>query len=154
MTQITFTLPGSPIAKGRPRFNRNMGRPYTDAKTERAEQSILAAYLLAGGSTRPPHDGPVSIAIVATFAPAASWPKWRKAMAAAGDLPHVSRPDIDNIVKAVCDALNGRAYLDDSQITQIVTAKGYGEHSSTDVTLWFGDAPTRAAKPPREAVLA
>lgn len=152
--ELTFTLAGNPVAKGRPRFSRKMGRPYTDERTERAEQSVLAAYLVAGGSTRQPHDGPVTISIVATFTAAASWPKWKRELAAAGIWPHASRPDADNIIKAVCDGLNGRAYLDDSQITRLEAVKLYGDSPSTTVTLTFHEAPTRAIKAARQAVTA
>ena len=37
------------------------------------------------------------------------------------------KPDVDNIAKAVLDALNGIAYDDDKQITSLVIDKKYGE---------------------------
>lgn len=36
------------------------------------------------------------------------------------------KPDIDNIAKVVCDALNGVAYKDDKQIVSLKLAKRYG----------------------------
>jgi Holliday junction resolvase RusA-like endonuclease len=37
-----------------------------------------------------------------------------------------TKPDTDNIVKAVMDALNGAAYHDDSQVTTLHVYKRYG----------------------------
>lgn len=129
---ITLVLPGTPCAKGRPRFTRT-GHTYTDAKTAAAEQSILAAWLHVAGA-RPPHTGPVAVRITATFAPAKSWPKWRRTRAQAGLLGHTAKPDLDNLVKML-DGLNGRAWVDDSQIVEIVASKAYGESASTVVTV-------------------
>ena len=36
-------------------------------------------------------------------------------------------PDLDNIVKSVCDALNGIAYFDDSQICKLSIHKYYAK---------------------------
>jgi Holliday junction resolvase RusA-like endonuclease len=36
------------------------------------------------------------------------------------------KPDCDNIAKIVCDALNGIAYKDDSQIFDVKISKVYG----------------------------
>lgn len=44
--------------------------------------------------------------------------------------------DIDNLVKFVFDALNGKAYLDDSQISVLTTAKLFTtEECRTEVTI-------------------
>jgi Holliday junction resolvase RusA-like endonuclease len=40
---------------------------------------------------------------------------------------HVSRPDIDNIVKAILDGLNGVVFADDASVAQLVASKEYGE---------------------------
>ena len=42
-----------------------------------------------------------------------------------GEKPHTKRPDVDNLAKAVLDAMNGIAYHDDSQITQLNVVKAY-----------------------------
>jgi len=100
-----------------------------------AEQSILAAWLVSAGS-RTPHDGPVHVDVVATFKPADSWPKWKRELALSGQWPHTSKPDIDNLIK-VLDGLNGRAWIDDSQVTYVRATKNYGPVASTTVTITF-----------------
>jgi Holliday junction resolvase RusA-like endonuclease len=137
--QVTFTLPGTPTAKGRPRFYN--GRAVTDAKTRAAEQSILSAWLYSVGN-REPHTGPVEVQITATFTAAQSWPKWRKQLAASGLWPHLSKPDLDNLIK-VLDGLNSVAWVDDSQIFRVSASKQYGPVAETQVTILFYPTPTK-----------
>lgn len=40
---------------------------------------------------------------------------------------HTKRPDVDNLVKAVKDALRGIVYADDAQIVRLEARKGYGD---------------------------
>lgn len=40
---------------------------------------------------------------------------------------HTKRPDLDNLVKAVKDALRGICYKDDSQIVHLIATKDYGD---------------------------
>lgn len=46
-------------------------------------------------------------------------------------------PDVDNLVKFVLDSLNSKAYVDDSQIAVLKTAKLYAEdqHPRVEVNL-------------------
>jgi Holliday junction resolvase RusA-like endonuclease len=55
---------------------------------------------------------------------------------------HAKRPDIDNLVKQVADALQGRkqslVIYDDGQIASVTARKIYGEKPMTIVRLkWF-----------------
>lgn len=124
---IEFEIFGKPTPKSRPRFTRT-GRTYTDAKTKAAETAIAVGYLNAT-TKRVPHDGPVEIELLATFAPAPSWPKKRIQKALAGELDYTSRPDVDNLLKII-DGLNGRAWSDDAQIIRATVIKRYGEQAS------------------------
>lgn len=136
---VEITIPGTPTAKGRPRFTGM--RTYTDAKTKAAEQSILAAWLVQT-SNRQPHDGEVYVEADFTFRPADSWPKWKRQLALAGEWPHTAKPDLDNLVK-ILDGLNGVAWLDDSQITAVRGAKQYGPVAHTLIRIYFLTAPTK-----------
>ena len=51
---------------------------------------------------------------------------------------HSKIPDLDNLIKFVCDALNGVFYKDDSQISQLKAEKLYtdiGEKARTEVHI-------------------
>lgn len=45
------------------------------------------------------------------------------------------RPDLDNLVKLVKDALNGVAYVDDSQVAHLRAEKLYGPTAYTSVAV-------------------
>ena len=50
------------------------------------------------------------------------------------ELP-LKKPDMDNIVKVVADALNGVAYHDDTQIVMVVAKKVYSSLEGLDITV-------------------
>lgn len=142
---VILQLLGTPGAKARPRFNRSTGRAYTDAKTKAAEQSLLTAWLVTAGY-RQPHAGPVTIGMELVFTPPQSWPKWKRELALAGEIPHTTKPDWDNLAKTI-DGLNGRAWIDDSQIVSALIAKRYGPTAMTAMTITFHPAsPTTKPK--------
>lgn len=140
MELVTFTIHGAPTPKGRARATRS-GRQYTPAKTRMAEESVLAYWLAAHGS-RTPHDGPVEVDVVSVFVPPVSWPKWRQQAALDGRVWHVSKPDVDNLLKLVADGLNGVAWIDDSQVFRVGGSKEYGATPRTVVTLTFHPRPS------------
>lgn len=128
--RATFTIPGKPFAKARPKFSRVTGHAYTPAPTvsfERAVGQIAAQHFSA------PFAGPVEVIITATFQPPQSWsPKKR---AAHMGTPHIQKPDIDNIGKAICDGMNRIAFADDSQIAYLTMAKVWGQVEGTYVSV-------------------
>lgn len=54
-----------------------------------------------------------------------SMTKAKRLMAQRGILRPVVKPDIDNVAKAILDALNGVAFPDDRQIVQLSCEKWY-----------------------------
>lgn len=122
MTEFSFTVPGVPVGKGRPRFVKATGRAYTPEKTASYESLIAyaASQAMRGAD---PISTPVGVKVQAVFPIPASWSQKRKADAHW----HTSKPDGDNILKAVGDALNGIVWADDKQIARTSIAKVYGE---------------------------
>ncbi len=127
---ITFTIPGKPFAKQRPRFSRKSGRAFTPKQTVSFENTVGQ---IAMQHFPQPLEGAVCITIRATFEPAASWSK--KKTADHLNRPHVQRPDIDNVAKAICDGLNRIAFADDGQIAQMDVKKVWGPVAKTVVTV-------------------
>ena len=68
------------------------------------------------------------------FTPKATSNKARERMAAGLEVP-AKKPDIDNLLKAVLDALNGKAYHDDNQIVEISAKKLYSNEPRTVVFI-------------------
>lgn len=106
---IAFTIPGKPVPKARPRVvNRHA---YTPKKTKDRADLIKQ---IAAPLFDKPFTGPVCVDVIAVFPIPKSWSKKKKAEMRG--MPHTQRPDKDNLEKLPYDALNGIAYVDDSQI--------------------------------------
>ncbi len=111
-------IPGTPGAKGRPRFTRQ-GRAYTPSKTLKYESYLRA--MLADAMERPPTAEPVSVSLEFCMPE----PKSMRKRDQGKMLPHTKRPDVDNLMKAVLDAANSIVFDDDSQICVLVACKRY-----------------------------
>lgn len=111
---IVLTVAGKPTGKGRPKFGN--GRTYTPAPTRAAEARVRDAWVEAGCPRLP--EGPVWLYLeVVVERPASHWKKDGTLSAAGERLPYpLTRPDLDNVLKLVSDALNDRAYKDDAHI--------------------------------------
>ena len=120
--EVTLTIPGQPVAKGRPRMTRT-GRTYTPAKTRQYEAAVKALALHDIGAVL--FDGPLEVHVMASFRIPKSWPKSRQEAAWEGRLQHIGRPDGDNVAKAVLDALEGVLFENDSQICRLRVDKLY-----------------------------
>ncbi len=104
---MIFTVIGKPQGKARPRFDGRRGIIYTPKNTSDYEKQIRRTYIAAGGCMLS-ETAPIKVTIIAQYLKAKSSRKVQPTL----------KPDWDNVGKAVCDALNGIAYKDDSQIIQ------------------------------------
>ena len=127
---VTFTIPGKPFAKQRPRFSRKSGTAFTPGETVSFERIVGT---LAAQHFDAPIEGPVRLTIIATFETAKSWSK--KKTAALIHRHHTQKPDLDNIVKGVSDGMNRIAYTDDSQIAEVTCRKFWGNVGQTVVIV-------------------
>jgi Holliday junction resolvase RusA-like endonuclease/endogenous inhibitor of DNA gyrase (YacG/DUF329 family) len=94
---LCVTIDGDPASKARPRFTRK-GHTYTDPKDRTAEERT-AWHLRRAFQT--PYLGNVAVGCVFFR-------------------PNRQRIDVDNMLKHVCDAATGIAWIDDSQVTGIM----------------------------------
>ncbi len=139
MTEITFSIPGPPQGKARPkvvRIKTGASVTYTPDKTVRYEELTRSRYQAAAHGFKFADDAQVGVQITARYSIPASKSKKIKFAMAAGQIKPAKKPDCDNIVKIVCDALNGIAYRDDAQIVLVQIAKEYADEPQTDVRLW------------------
>lgn len=125
-----FTVPGAPTAKGRARVTK-FGA-HTPVKTRNAEAFVKAlAYDAMKG--RPLLEGPLAVEIFIYMPIPKSTPK--KRYHALVDAPHTKKPDIDNLVKLVKDAMNGVVYHDDAQVFSLTAVKRYGTEPRTVIKV-------------------
>lgn len=62
-------------------------------------------------------------------------PKYRRLQALNGEHRPLTKPDIDNVIKVICDALNGIAYKDDTQIIKVTAEKFYSDEPKVIVEI-------------------
>ena len=120
---VEFVVPGQPTAKARPRMVA--GRMYTPAKTVNYEGmvAILAAEAMAG---RPLFEGACAVDLHIIMSVPPSWPAKKRAEALAGTRYPTTKPDMDNVVKAIYDGMNGVVWRDDVQACDGAQRKRYG----------------------------
>jgi Holliday junction resolvase RusA-like endonuclease len=59
----------------------------------------------------------------------ASHRKKNGALRSSAPAKHVQRPDVDNLAKAVMDALSGIAFKDDAQVVELIVGKQWAEEA-------------------------
>lgn len=134
--KANFTIFGRPQGKGRPRFGQ--GRTYTPKATRDYELRIADAYrdmCRINGTLQHFGDRPIRMEIIAFYPLPKSSTKAVQQAAFSGEIYPMIRPDLDNIVKTVMDALNGVAYDDDKQVMHIVAHKRFGIEGMVSVML-------------------
>jgi Holliday junction resolvase RusA-like endonuclease len=129
---ITFSVPGNPVPQPRPRVSTRGGfaRAYVPAKhpVHAYRQAIAAAARDAGLAKT---DDPIGVVIDAVFCRPKSHLTKAGVKATAPLLP---RPDVDNIGKAVLDALQD-VIGDDTCVARLVVEKSYGTEARTTVRI-------------------
>ena len=115
-------IPGEPVAQPRPKVSTRGGfaRAYVDSKhpIHAYKQAIRLAYVNAGGEVL---DGPVHVSVICWF----DRPKGHSKKRKEHPEPKTTKPDSDNLAKAILDGLNGIAYHDDSQVYSLQIEKWY-----------------------------
>ncbi|MDA8123443.1 MAG: RusA family crossover junction endodeoxyribonuclease [Deltaproteobacteria bacterium] len=121
MNQHVFTVYGSPVAQGRPRFFRrgNFVGTYDPDKSRTWKQDVKASVLDQLNGTPEIHEGALGVKLFFHLPRPKSLPK--------RVVHHVKKPDADNLAKAIKDALRGVVYRDDSQIVALEVRKVYGD---------------------------
>ena len=135
---LTVDIPGQPIGQGRPKFSTINGhaRAYDPEKSRnyKAYVRMLATQAMKDrGFTM--IEGPCVLSINAYFEVPKSKSKKFRAAALSGLEYPTKKPDIDNIIKAIQDALNGLAYKDDALIVRLGVTKLYSEIPRVEVSL-------------------
>lgn len=136
---FTLQIDGKPVPKGRPRFNRRSGATYTPETTRKHEGRVrvLARDMMSATGLKT-LDSALSVN-VELFFPFPS--KFRKAEKVAKlNRPATTKPDADNVAKALLDALNGVVYEDDAQITTLTVTKRYSDQPRSVIHVTLDDA--------------
>jgi len=132
-TAIAFSVPGDPVPQPRVRVSTvgGFGRAYVP-KSHAVHPYRQAVALAAKAAGCEPHSESVNVVIDLVFGRPKS--HLRKSGLREG-APTLPRCDLDNCAKAVLDALNGVAWVDDTQVARLVVEKSYGVEGRTTVRI-------------------
>ena len=149
---LDFIVYGAPQGKGRPRVGRvgQHVRMFTPAKTL-AYEGLVAHCGAAAMAGRALLEGPVELRLLIDVAIPASWSKRKQAQALAAEILPTTKPDVDNVIKAIGDGLNGVVWKDDSQISDVIARKRYAEKPQVRVMVRQAVNAVEAEQAMREA---
>lgn len=128
---ILFKIPGEPVAKARPRATK--WGVYTPQKTVSYETLVQEMYSITYGQTM--LKGGLEVDIKLFFKIPNSASRQKKKLMEDGKIRPIKKPDLDNCLKIITDALNGIAYGDDSQIVYAAVSKFYSDVPRAEVCI-------------------
>ena len=137
--KLCFVFYGEPVAQGRPRFTTGCGyaRAYDPEKSRKYKEQIKreAVEQMAG---RPPLEGALVMRVRIYRSMPSAFSRKKVELAENGLLRPTTRPDMDNYLKGVKDALNGVCWKDDSQIVAYAEPFGkyYGKYPRVELEVW------------------
>lgn len=132
---VQFIVPGGPVGKARPRMTRS-GHAYTPEKTVSYENLVKMRFIEKYPDWVPVA-GEAKIKLIAYYPIPKSASKRKRIEMDIGTIRPTKKPDVDNIMKAIADALNGIAYVDDSQIVTAEVRKYYSATPRVEVEIDF-----------------
>ena len=134
MNKVKFTVWGEPKGKGRPRFAK-IGRAFTPKQTVNYETLIRIEYGLQTKGFRFSDDAMLGMIILAYYPISKSGSKKLREKKRNNVIRPTIKPDMDNIVKIVADALNKIAYYDDTQIVDCQVSKFFSDNPRIEVEI-------------------
>lgn len=133
--EVNFTIYGEPKGKGRPRFNTKTGHAITPKDTVNYETLVHMEYLNQCGNAKFPDDAMLDMRIKAYYSIPKSKSKKQQNLMREGIARPIKKPDMDNCIKIIADALNKIAYRDDTQIVDCQVRKFYSDNPRVEVLI-------------------
>lgn len=133
---MEFRVDGNPVAQARARAFTRPGvkgvRFYDPATSKSWKQAVACvAHARMRGLGLFPYKDAVKLTVHFDMkSPKDRGPNWQ----------HTRKPDLDNLLKAVKDALKGVCWVDDSQVTEIFCTKSYSLAGKEGVTIKVEDS--------------
>ena len=131
-----YVISGPAVPQGRPRLTTVNGyaRAYTPAQTRKYQRHVQDC-VLAQGKPKEPLEGVLRVDTVEYRAIPKAFGKAKRLKAMQGGIRPGKRPDMDNIEKAIWDALTGLVWKDDAQVVDGTRGKFYSDTPRVEVTV-------------------
>lgn len=149
MTAIQFTVYGEPVAQGRPRAANIAGhiRMYDPKKSRDYKDYVKLAAI--EHTPKALLEGPLNLEVRIFRPMPKAFSKKKAAMAEQGLLRPTTKPDTDNYLKGIKDALKNVIWKDDSQIVDVYVSKFYSNRPRVEIKvtdLLANHTPEKAAQ--------
>jgi Holliday junction resolvase RusA-like endonuclease len=140
---IRFSVTGEPRGKGRPKFSKvgSFVQVRSPEETAVYENLVRMEFNAQCGGVRFAAGEQLAMMVFAFYKIPSSVSKQKKREMLEGIIRPVKKPDLDNILKIVADALNERAYRDDAQIIDAQVRKFYSHQPRVDVMIRTANYP-------------
>ena len=138
MEKIIKVVLGEPKAQARHRSFQMKGTDFISNYDPSKSKKGSFASVLQSEAPEEPLEGPLMLELNFFMGrPKSHYGSGKNANVVKASAPewHTGRPDIDNLVKFVQDALNKIYWRDDSLICQVSTKKLYSEKPRTEITI-------------------
>jgi Holliday junction resolvase RusA-like endonuclease len=137
---IELRVAGQASTKSRPRFDPRTRRTYTPPSNIISENDVRAVWREAGEPRFEDLGDGVALELEVTIYVVRPGGHYRRngSLSAAGlrqPVPCRQKPDLDNALKLVMDALSTRAYRDDVRIATLSAARRWGPWPETIIRL-------------------
>ncbi len=137
--KVEICVMGQPVAQGRPKFSRICGHvtAYDPEKSKNYKALVRseAQRVYEMDKNFAPIDGPCYMTLTVGRSVPKSWSKKMKAMAIKGEIRPTSKPDLDNYLKGILDAINTVIVKDDSRVIGINAIKIYQTNPGVDIVI-------------------
>lgn len=142
-THLQFVIPGEAVPWARPRAQRTGPgiRFFTKPEVENY-QALVKKMAHDAIQAKPeaertawPAQGAVNVTIDIARDVPKSFSQKKAAEALNGQHFPTTKPDVDNTVKGIFDALNGIVWKDDSQVVRLFVTKGYSRQPRVIVNI-------------------
>lgn len=133
---MIVTIPIPPKPQSRPRFSSRGGFVKAYEEKEMTAYKLRVSGWFRKTGSKPIENAPVSITLRFYVAPPKYLAKKKRQQALENETIWVDKkPDLDNYVKAILDAINGIAYKDDGQIASLNAVKVYSYNPRTEIEI-------------------
>ena len=133
--KIEFTVYGEPVAQGRPRATTINGRVKMYDPKKSSEYKNYIRLVASQHAPKELLDGPLQLTVRVYRPTLKSFSKKKKKLAEEGKIRPTTKPDTDNYIKGIKDALKNVIWKDDSQVVDLQVSKFYSEKPRIEVKI-------------------
>ncbi|WP_425452797.1 RusA family crossover junction endodeoxyribonuclease [Ammoniphilus oxalaticus] len=133
--KIKFTVLGEAVAQERARATTHRGRIRMYDPQNSRDFKQYVGLVASQHAPRKPLEGPLKVRLAIYRPMLKSFSRRRMGLAEHGLYRPTTKPDLDNYVKSISDALNKIIWKDDSQVVDLRVSKFYSEQPRIEIEV-------------------